>query len=554
VKRFLSPRSGPPRRAAARRPAYTLVEMLMSVALTLIILAFVVQIFGMVGDSVSDARALLEMNDRLRSATERLRKDLKGATAQMTPPLSPEAGLGYFEIIEGPIGPVFRLDQVAFNTDAPNPSPPDYFVDTTVIDKDDVLMLTVRSRDEAFVGRTLVRKLSGMTAVRDSAQSETAEVCWFVRGKKLYRGVRLIQVEFDPDRSTPNTREPLSYSYLYGGAGALTSGIAAGEAGFYNNFDLSVHLEAADLSNMATWVWVPNSLADLTKRENRFAHQPPSGAFPFSPHSNAGWRHLGLPTLRECSWCANPAGLLGAWWPGHPLPDVGLAPLGLAQGNPVFVDDAPPPPFATDKFDAWHYPLPFDPVTITAGAATVTTSLAPDTDAIVAFAGPRVAEDVILTDVVGFDVKVWDPGAPLVEVRGAVLAPGDPGYTISGTVVGYGAYVDLGYAPGYTPPPNAPLPLSNVPGDSGSGLVRVYDTWSTHYEKNGLDDNNNGLVDEGANGFDDDGNGIVDDAGEQEAPPPYARRLRGIQIKVRVIDPDSRQVREVTVTEHFPSR
>jgi hypothetical protein len=52
-------------------------------------------------------------------------------------------------------------------------------------------------------------------------------------------------------------------------------------------------------------------------------------------------------------------------------------------------------------------------------------------------------------------------------------------------------------------------------------------------------------------GLDNDGNGIVDDVAELQAPPPYPVPLRGIQIKIRVYEPDSRQVREVTVVQDF---
>ena len=43
----------------------------------------------------------------------------------------------------------------------------------------------------------------------------------------------------------------------------------------------------------------------------------------------------------------------------------------------------------------------------------------------------------------------------------------------------------------------------------------------------------------------------VDDAMERETMPPYTDALRGIQIKIRVYEPDSRQIREVTVVQDF---
>jgi len=38
---------------------------------------------------------------------------------------------------------------------------------------------------------------------------------------------------------------------------------------------------------------------------------------------------------------------------------------------------------------------------------------------------------------------------------------------------------------------------------------------------------------------------------EVEGPVPYPVPLKGIQIKIRVYEPDSRQIREVTLTQDF---
>lgn len=526
------------------RPAYTLVEMLLSVTLALIMMAFVMQIFGMVGDSVNDARALVELNDRLRWTGERLRKDLDCATAEMTPPLSPESGQGYFEYIEGPVGPVRLVEMVALNASAPNPTPPpSYLSDTTTIDSDDVLMLTVQNRDEPFVGRVAVRTAAGTQRI--STQSEFAEVAWFIRGTTLYRRVLLIKPDVDPDQTTPGVQEPLSYPNLYDSPGGLLASIVPALRGFYNQFDLSVRWRGT-AGNTATWIWELNSLADLTKRENRFAHQPANNVYPFSPHAGSDWQYLGLPTLCETSFVT--------WWPGTPLPVVVLT-----------LPASPPSPFSfVGQFDAWNNPLPYESVNL----GGTPTALDPDTGAIQAIAGPRVAEDVILTNVIGFDVKAWDPGAPLLSIDPngtpndltddvACLAPGEPGYPAAyalyaagqpgAVVAARGMYVDLGYGP-----------INNVPAGtslfSGPGnvptLPRVYDTWSVHYEKDGVDQDG-ALIDEGTDGFDNDGDGTVDELDEQEARPPYPVPLRGIQIKLRVFDPDSRQVREVTITHDF---
>ena len=85
---------------------------------------------------------------------------------------------------------------------------------------------------------------------------------------------------------------------------------------------------------------------------------------------------------------------------------------------------------------------------------------------------------------------------------------------------------------------------SNCPLSQNPQFGCVYDTWSTSYE----------IGKRGTNGFDDNNDGVVDDPGEWEYPPPYSAPLRGIQVKIRVFDPDSRQVREITVVQEFVAK
>ncbi len=83
--------------------------------------------------------------------------------------------------------------------------------------------------------------------------------------------------------------------------------------------------------------------------------------------------------------------------------------------------------------------------------------------------------------------------------------------------------------------------------------ARVYDTWSTHYENVGLLGLSTVTYPPGrsTNGFDDDGDGIVDGDNEKITSPPYPYPLRGIQVKIRVFEPDSRQIRELTIVQDF---
>jgi hypothetical protein len=186
----------------------------------------------------------------------------------------------------------------------------------------------------------------------------------------------------------------------------------------------------------------------------------------------------------------------------------------------------------------------------------------------------RRGEDVILTNVLAFDVRVFDPGVGVfVTTNGTPLVPGDPGY--SNPPSASGAYVDLGQTSGTNTLLSGVFASGsaarfNGVGHARSGLVgsattrRTYDTWNLGYEADGMDQDNDGTVDDGTNGVDDDGDGVFDeppydgdrdgvfeDLGEVETMPPYPYPLRGIEVRIRCWEPSSRQVRQVTVRHTF---
>jgi hypothetical protein len=446
-------RPNPVRSRAAVHAAFTLVEIMMAVALSLLLLAAVITMFGKVSESISDSRSLLEMADRLRLAEERLQLDLSGVTVTMNPPRNPANNEGYFEIIEGPIGSGASMtspSSVAKNTDLPGtPS------DSSVGDFDDILMFTTGSTGQPFVGR--------------GGQSYVAEVAWFVRGRTLHRRVLLVI------------------------PGAVNGETAAG---FYASKDISVHPTFAANGTLDGKV-TSNTLADLTRRECRFAHSP---QFP-----NGGWNYWGwttqgktlptLPTLYECSeYNKSATGVITYTW--HP----GIAPTAFSPSVPTVTN-----------LDFW--------------TNQANGRLSEDAFHSGTFSD-RVSDDIILTNVIGFDVKVWDRRANS----------------------GRGAYVDLGYN---SPASGSPISDFSSCGDTNSPLAsqspqasnypRIYDTYSNTYFGTAWND---GLDNGGVSG-------IVDDDFEKTNPPPYPYPLRGIQVKIRCFEPDSRQVREVTVVQDF---
>jgi hypothetical protein len=177
----------------------------------------------------------------------------------------------------------------------------------------------------------------------------------------------------------------------------------------------------------------------------------------------------------------------------------------------------------------------------------------------------RVGEDVVLTNVLAFDIRVFDPAVPIRQSGPDAVVPNDPGFVSAGLAIANGGYVDLGHGETAGPSNIAPHFAGNGQGnyrDDPIGLSgkRTWDTWSTHYESNGLDEDGVAGPDQGSDGFDnstakdaniDNSNGQVDEPEEYETSPPYPFPLRGIEIRIRCFEPSSRQVRQVTVRHTF---
>jgi len=182
----------------------------------------------------------------------------------------------------------------------------------------------------------------------------------------------------------------------------------------------------------------------------------------------------------------------------------------------------------------------------------------------------REGADIVLSNVIGFDIRVYDPLAPIKLVNGIPVAPGDPGFSTAGGGVANGAYVDLGWDSQSLPNPilvTASYPpagqsyfqglgvsLVNTGSNTGSVInyaLPTYNTWSTHYETNGQNDDDDPTIDQGRDGLDNNSNGLVDENLESETSAPYPVRLKAVEIRIRCCDPRSRQVRQTTIRQAF---
>jgi type II secretory pathway pseudopilin PulG len=603
------------------RQGITLVEMLIAMAITLVMIGAVVTIFANVTGSVQKRRATIEMSGQLRHARNVLQRDLAGATCPAVTWQRPESNHGYLEIIEGPLtdanptaliqdgngdgdfddsADVVRIDPTVsllprnnLFEDVDNNGSisdaereehmkhADSLVPGGLGDADDILMLTVRNEQEPFVGRVPdpANPQASLTI-----ESPLAEVVWFAVEnppnagaaagffgepglRTIYRRALLIAPWAPPYQDG----QPGVMQLLPGGVGRNQDFTAlAALIAFQEQYDLSVRLEWDP--QLVRWKIVANTLADLTRRENRYEHHnyradQSDRKFPFAVIS-AGMDHSNTQVQFQPSSSGSGTAGSGAAATAE-LDSASLTFNGKVFNLPRFVRA-----YTVTNPGGGYASRPF--CYLQGGSPATARAVLNDNGAVVHVVrglaplwGKRRGEDVMLTDALAFDLRLFDPGAPLFlePSTETVLAPSDIGWAraASGTVplVGQGAYVDAGYglnvvslvptpvAPWFAEPRWTPDRVGNplAPGYS------LYDTWSFHYENNGLNEDqhidNSSLVDEGTNGFDDNLVYGVDDVSERETMPPYDVPLRAMQVKLRIFELDTQQIREVTVGQHF---
>lgn len=573
------------------RKAFTLMEVLVALTITLILMAAIMEMFAKISDGINHSRSNMDLNDQLRQCKHRLIQDLRGITAPTIPPLDPHMHLGYFEYAEGP--------RVANSQYAANSVGGDVgenlgggwnsrggatnqVVNSIIGDVDDILMFTTASFDEKFVGRG-----GNKSGVNLAIKSRYAEVAWHLRRQTAVSSIR---GDSRPEFYTLHRRQfiVLPNAVIWGNLDYANVDLALRAEGgnFENQYPPTNLVSSKKMIDPRTY---RSSMGDLTKRENRSLHQTylwPYEMMYVAPQWARGIR--------------------------NPTNEMNVAASQLSL-----------PTLGEQTHSAFPYPNPEKVISTGNYGLKSTFTPTPPTGYQIASLGNgnRVGDDIILTDVVGFDVKAWDPGAPVFRAaamatnpnNAGVLVPGDGGYVRAVDVfnsaptnavnqpVAFGAFADLNYMATETTMPNNTLRYRNYmdngtsaalprmengppysrrckvpraqfayPGDGPlagnpypNGLPRpaVWDTFSSHYEYDGLDNDGDGLIDEFTNGVDDNGNGLVDEpniyaaggvtTGEQEAPPPYRTPLRGIKITIRVMEQDSKQVREITVVHEF---
>ncbi len=635
---------GQPRRGRTRS-GFTLLEVMIATAVTLLMMVALAQIFKVIGDSMKQGRAVLELNNRLRSVVYRIRTDLDNLTAIPEPPADPATATGYVQIFDGSL-----TDYSTTLVSVPTPLAQSRFGDV-----DDIIMATVRSGDVWFTGKVPAYVLAKRDPVAANASdfqlvsiaSQHAEIAIFAQPvvtninnpnrdpRYFIANSPLGAVDFQDTDAFPGFPDGFRLHYRVllirpdlnlANSGVLPSGLDSNGNywtacspvsglptplcdmhSVHQQCDLSVRriYDPSTLPSGVDYV-AANNLEDLMDPANRFAHvQVP---IPGTRSTTMPLLALGAPLAINAN---DPTGTLTAALPS------GTNPFRVGSGflHPAFVllDD-------------------------------------------------RAGEDVLASDILAFDIKVFDSGAPLLGSPGndtfpgtpfdddqdgtlneldelgwagsddLVLTPNDPGYASAlaagNPPVGTGEYVDLAWArklvahggtinagtnvwssfSGYSQSNFAGINsytdslyksgnvVLNATGNVTMVLQPSYDTWTSRFEGDGVlqaqliggagiaringtnalyggsgnDANSvfppwrnnagNPVIDAATDGIDNNpppffltGLG-VDDATELETSPPYPTKLRGLKISVRMEDPLSRQVKQMSAAKEFVSQ
>jgi hypothetical protein len=621
-------------RCGSRRSvsAFTLVEVLIATALSLLMMMALAEGFKRMSDSMTDGRANLALSDRLRSVTGTLRSDLERLTLRPVPPQNQLAGNGYFECYEGPISDysatVLNVNTAATIANAAIPT-------SRFGDVDDILMFTARALNEPFKGKVpvaLLKQARGDPVAPwewnslVTISSEYAEIIYFMlpamdattpidpaTGRinvistknpgfpdeyRLFRRVLLIRPDLNLTSTTlgagtlTNTADNNSFMY------ANPSQPMLGMASLFQRCDLSMR-RVPDGNPSNPDPVAANSLEDLARRENRFAH----GILPST--------HAAVSSYGLTSSCTMP--LLALTTSNAALDPM----VSYFPGN--------------QPFNGFLHPS-------------------------FALSGERTGEDILLSSAVGFDLRGFDPKLPTFYVTGPdgvmsatgladqtwgaagsddlLLSPNDPGFAaamlssnpaatnnppaaVPGPRGGFadlgwglktmGRFGQLGLTLSASATPYMVSPLSGLQLNSGtssgldiaeglfrSGLVIggsgatpllrqvTFDSWTNQYEADGMVQREvnqttrrgtfwiNGLADlgystsrtdpqlvpdRGANGLEDEVGGIVDgwidDPTESDTMAPFPFPMGAVQVLVRTEDPGTGLVQQMSVVQDF---
>lgn len=488
------------RKIAARRKSrqyhaithsgFTLVELMVSVALVLLMMVMFTEIFQIASNSISTQRGHSENDQRARMLTTLIQSDLNKRTFQNLIPYTPAEKATAFRLSDF----TDRKGYLVISENDPNN------------DSDDLIQFTVDSNITAklldttpYYGKASVlgatKTPPGLQpSIAHPNQPETddarinsdttsispyAEVCYFMRGGNLYRRTLLIRKPLDLE-TTDSTQPQTAQNALVNGGleffdpanGLYGIGLDSYTTGnFLSDFDFSVYRNGTPTAYAN--FHDAKSLDNTTLEAARYSLGQTSFRF--------GYNHAtGLP--REY--------------------------VDDADGYKQYIGR-----FTHQETSDIDFQYPQAPST--AGGANPmnpsgsTLVLDRTTNVVTQYAdGSRRSEDLVLPNVIAFDIKLFDEAL--------------------GQFTDIGSTIAVDYATSATP-----AYKNNNP--NATHATNIYDTWHIEYDLDNAD----------GDGLHSTGQDLppfrpVDGAGNPKA-------LKAIQITIRYIDVSSQQLRQMTI-------
>lgn len=452
--------------------AFTLIEMLIAMAVTLLLMAALGKGFAYVGENIRDSRTQVALANDLRDITNRLQTELSTSTAGLKVASASYEPSGYFMYYEGPV--TDATSSLFLPADDPiNPTPASRYGDF-----DDYLAFTAVAMGDSWFTGKVPRFILDQKAQGDSytpgpnaldpvvIKSKYAEIVYFVSPEyeeitmnvpddpapvplryvdvdqdgipdriKLHKRVLLIRPDLNITptdtsialaerfpRITPRAfnRNGAVVNYLLpdtwpNGSNATLTDAAASAPNTPRNawlFGMAAVHQQCDLSLRRVLVnGVPrafvaaNSLEDLAKPHNRFAHVRVPGNFVGLDGMND--RFTSMPILA----LGNPLTIFNR----RSDADAAFFSPPSGPGNPVVT------PQRWSGFLRPEFVLGYDRVH--------------RSHATEAWGANRRGEDVVATDLLAFDVKIYDTQAPMITTTRTptngtrqVVTPSEPGY------------------------------------------------------------------------------------------------------------------------------
>ncbi|WP_146508893.1 hypothetical protein [Thalassoglobus neptunius] len=445
----------------AQRAGFTLVEMLVSTALVVLIMLMFAQIYGSAVGSITEQRGLANNDQKARQFDTTIRRDLQSMTfRQPSFPYGEVRGIVPLGPGDGPI--VDPANQRGFLYYSEND-----FNDQT----DDVLHLTTmvkigqrgdaESKDQrqGFVGRAA--NLAGTDTNQPDADdgeignglglSRAAEVVYFMRNGNLYRRQLLLRdplpvdPRFDPQ---PTRTDGLRRFRFDPASGSFNNGWQNYAGDFLDDFDYSATRVYSGTEDSYLWFNSVDSLANhvgfanvpMAIPWNRFGH--------FNNFSTTNDELADHGSPREYADQSDPTTFIGRLTQEETSNAIITYPGSVTLTGPQ-----------TETYAFRRTSVPATAPIIDRGALNGLNG------------GPRVGEDIVLTNVESFDVEIYDS-----EVGRFV----DIGNNDTGTNNGTTQFQTLA-TPGGSEADDR-LNVFYGPRRPADGVNRVFDTWHPNAE------------------------------------------------------------------------